>query len=71
MDDLDTGKPARPDGPRNHSPHPWWSRLLYLLYGLASLAAGVVAWTMDYDNVAIVSAGVGAVLVWKASQKVR
>lgn len=71
MDDLDTGKSARTDRPRNLSPHPRWSRLLYLLYGLASLAAAGAAWTMDYANLSIVSAGVGAVLIWKASQKVR
>ena len=51
--------------------HPWWSRVLYALYGAAVLAgAGYAAWLAQWE-VATVMGGVGAVLLWKATQRRR
>ena len=55
----------------SHSPHPWWSRALYLLYGLVTGAGGVYAWMQDQTQLALVAGGIAALLIWKAAQRVR
>lgn len=63
-----------PDGREERtklSPHLWWSRLLYAVYGLASAAAAVAALLHDRTQLAIVAGGVALVLLWKAAQRAR
>lgn len=57
---------------REHlSPHPWWSRLLYFLYGAVSVGAAVVAVLHDKTELAYPAGGVALVLFWKAAQRAR
>lgn len=56
---------------RRHSPHPWWSRLLYLAYGAALAPGAWMAWTRGLTVAALVLAGIAAVLLWKAAQRAR
>ncbi|MEM7190624.1 MAG: hypothetical protein AAF439_13515 [Pseudomonadota bacterium] len=56
---------------QTHSPHPWWSRVLYLCYGAVALAGAVYAVTEGQNQFAIIAGGIGAVLIWKATQKAR
>ncbi len=64
--------PAHRPVERAHlSPHPWWSRLLYALYGLASVAAAIAALLYDETQLAVPAAGIALVLFWKALQRAR
>jgi len=54
-----------------HSPHPWWSRVLYLCYGAVAVAAAIYAVIEGQNQLAIIAGGIGAVLIWKAAQKAR
>lgn len=65
--DPQNGRPP----PRGGGPHPWWSRVLYALYALAAFAGAVAAYTRDMTELAIGAAVIGAVLLWKAAQRVR
>ena len=60
--------PRHGDG---HGHHPWWSRILYALYGLAAGAAAWYAYTQGQTSAALIGAGIAGVLFWKATQKVR
>ena len=69
MDDIEI--PGATDETRNHSPHPWWSRILYLLYGVFAIAGAIFAASEGKTSLAIGAGGIGAVLIWKAAQRVR
>ena len=65
---ADAMNPLRGEGGGHH---PWWSRVLYALYGLAACAAAWYAYTQDQTSAALIGAGIAGVLIWKATQKVR
>lgn len=59
------------DPRRRYRPHPWWSRVLYLLYGLFVATGAWYAWRDGQTGTAIAVAGIAAVLIWKAAQRAR
>ena len=65
------GGRLRPPSGEDHGRHPWWSRVLYALYGVFACIAAWYAYAESQTTAALVSAGIAAVLLWKAAQKVR
>ena len=68
--DLKIEPPGREERQRL-SPHPWWSRVLYAVYGAASAAAAIGAVIYDETQLAIPAGGIALVLFWKAAQRAR
>lgn len=71
MDNAEIKISDTEDVQAEHSPHPWWSRLLYLTYGVFAGTGAAIAAFKGEAGTAFVAGGIAAVLIWKATQRRR
>ena len=71
MDENDARISAEERRRALHSPHPWWSRILYLVYGIFVGIGSVSAAIEGESEVAFGAGGIAMVLIWMATQRRR
>ena len=71
MDDIEIKIRETQGAQTENSLHPWWSRLLYLGYGVFAGIGATIAALSGETGAAFVAGGIAAGLIWKATQRRR